>query len=425
MPLYTDKNVRKQERCRYYTDKNIRKQASENILGSAYKHVLGTAGKRRKKTDASIAKIPGKHRDDTRRENTSVKIPEKYILITTKKTQAHKVRKEDKMNLKGRNFLKLIDFTPEEIGGLIDYAAELKKDKKNGVDHTDMHRGKNIVLIFEKTSTRTRCAFEVAAHDLGISVTYLDPSCSQIGKKESIADTARVLGRMFDGIEYRGYGQEIVEEIARYSGVPVWNGLTNEFHPTQILADFLTIREHFGRLKGINFVYMGDARYNMGNSLMIGCAKMGLNFTACAPSDYFPDGKLIELSRACAKESGAGLRFIEDPAEAVKGADVIYTDVWVSMGEPAEVWRERIEALGKYQVNDALMAATGNPECVFMHCLPAFHDTKTETGASVCEKFGRTEMEVTDSVFESKASIVFDEAENRMHTIKAVIAATL
>ena len=329
------------------------------------------------------------------------------------------------MNLKGRNFLKLIDYTPDEIEYLIDLAAELKAKKKAHVSTLDMHAGKNIVLIFEKTSTRTRCSFEVAAHDLGISTTYLDPAGSQVGKKESIADTARVLGRMYDGIEYRGFGQELVEDLAKYAGVPVWNGLTNEFHPTQILADFLTIRERFGRLKGINFVYMGDARYNMGNSLMVGCAKMGLNFTACAPKKYFPEPALIELCEGYAKESGATLRFIEDPSEAVKGADVIYTDVWVSMGEPIEVWEERINDLSAYQVNGALMKATGNPDAVFMHCLPAFHDLKTKVGAEMCAKFGRTEMEVTDEVFESPASIVFDEAENRMHTIKAVIAATL
>lgn len=328
------------------------------------------------------------------------------------------------MNLKGRSFLKLIDYTPAEIEYLIDLAASLKAKKKSGELLTDKHKGKNIALIFEKTSTRTRCSFEVAAHDLGIQVTYLDPSGSQIGKKESIADTARVLGRMYDGIEYRGYGQSIVEELAKHAGVPVWNGLTNEFHPTQILADFLTIREHFGKLKGINFVYMGDARYNMGNSLMVGCAKMGLNFTACAPKKYFPDGELIKLCEGYAKESGATLTFSENPSEAVKNADVIYTDVWVSMGEPVEVWEERINELSPYQVNKALMDKTGR-KTVFMHCLPAFHDLKTTVGKEMCEKFGRTEMEVTDEVFESKASIVFDEAENRMHTIKAVIDATI
>lgn len=327
------------------------------------------------------------------------------------------------MNLKGRNFLKLLDYTPEEIEYLLNLAAELKYKKKNGILHDDF-KGKNIALIFEKTSTRTRCSFEVAAHDLGLGSTYLDPSGSQIGKKESIADTARVLGSMFDGIEYRGYGQEIVEELAKYAGVPVWNGLTNEFHPTQILADFLTIKEHFGKLKGINFVYMGDARYNMGNSLMVGCAKMGLNFTACAPEKYFPDKALINECQKIASESGAALRFITDPMEATKNADVIYTDVWVSMGEPDEVWKERIDDLAPYQVNKALMD-NASDECVFMHCLPAYHDMKTTVGKTVGEKFGRTEMEVTDEVFESEKSIVFKEAENRMHTIKAVIAATI
>ena len=327
------------------------------------------------------------------------------------------------MNLKGRSYLKLLDFTPEEIQYLIDLAADLKARKKNGVAH-DMYRGKNIALIFEKTSTRTRCAFEVAAHDLGMGVTYLDPSGSQIGKKESIADTARVLGRMFDGIEYRGYGQEIVEELARYAGVPVWNGLTNEFHPTQILADFLTIREHFGRLKGINFIYMGDARYNMGNSLMVGCAKMGLNFTACAPEKYFPDAELVRICRSIAAETGASITLSTDPMTAVRNADVIYTDVWVSMGEPLEIWEERIADLHPYQVNRALMNAAG-AECVFMHCLPAFHDHKTTIGREMGEKFNRDAMEVTDEVFESPQSLVFDEAENRMHTIKAVMAATL
>ena len=327
------------------------------------------------------------------------------------------------MNLKGRNFLKLLDYTPEEIEYLLDLAAELKYKKKNGILHDDF-KGKNIALIFEKTSTRTRCSFEVAAHDLGLGSTYLDPSGSQIGKKESISDTARVLGSMFDGIEYRGYGQEIVEELAKYAGVPVWNGLTNEFHPTQILADFLTIKEHFGKLKGINFVYMGDARYNMGNSLMVGCAKMGLNFTACAPEKYFPDKALINECQKIASESGAALRFITDPMEATKNADVIYTDVWVSMGEPDEVWKERIDDLAPYQVNKALMD-NASDGCVFMHCLPAYHDMKTTVGKTVGEKFGRTEMEVTDEVFESEKSIVFKEAENRMHTIKAVIAATI
>lgn len=327
------------------------------------------------------------------------------------------------MNFKGRSFLKLIDYTPEEISALLDLSVRLKAEKKAGLPH-DVHRGKNIVLIFEKTSTRTRCSFEVAAHDLGISTTYLDPAGSQIGKKESIADTARVLGRIYDGIEYRGYGQEIVEELAKYAGVPVWNGLTNEFHPTQILADFLTIRERFGKLKGINFVYMGDARYNMGNSLMIGCAKMGINFTACAPKQYFPDAALTELAKAYAKESGCTLNFCEDPIIATKNADVIYTDVWVSMGEPVEVWEERISELSPYQVNRALMDNAG-PQAVFMHCLPAFHDHKTFVGKEMGERFGRDAMEVTDEVFESSASIVFDEAENRMHTIKAIIHATI
>ena len=327
------------------------------------------------------------------------------------------------MNLTNRSFLKLLDYTPEEIEGLLDLAADLKAKKKAGIRH-DALRGKNIALIFEKTSTRTRCSFEVAAHDLGMEVTYLDPSGSQIGKKESIADTARVLGRMFDGIEYRGYGQSIVEELARYAGVPVWNGLTNEFHPTQILADFLTIREHFDRLKGINFVYFGDARYNMGNSLMVGCAKMGLNFTACAPKKYQPDAALVEQCRAIAAETGAAIFFEEDPAKAAKGADVLYTDVWVSMGEPVEVWAERINDLAAYQINQNLMDIAG-PRAVFMHCLPAYHDHKTTVGREMGERFGRDAMEVTDEVFEGPQSIVFDEAENRMHTIKAVMAATL
>ncbi len=327
------------------------------------------------------------------------------------------------MNLKGRSFLKLLDFTPEEIGALIDLAADLKAKKKAGIAHR-LHEGKNIALIFEKTSTRTRCAFEVAAHDLGMGVTYLDPTGSQIGKKESIADTARVLGRMFDGIEYRGFGQSIVEELAHHAGVPVWNGLTDEFHPTQILADFLTIREHFGRLAGIKFVYMGDARFNMGNSLMVGCAKMGLHFVACAPRAYFPDPALIAECEAIARETGATLTFEEDPQKAVQGADVIYTDVWVSMGEPVAVWEERIRDLSPYQVNIELMTAAGEG-AVFMHCLPAYHDLKTAVGREMGTRFGRDAMEVTDEVFESPASIVFDEAENRMHTIKAVMAATL
>ena len=327
------------------------------------------------------------------------------------------------MNLTGKHFLKLLDFTPAEIEGLIDLAAELKAKKKNGISHEEC-KGKNIALIFEKTSTRTRCSFEVAAHDLGMHVTYLDPSGSQIGKKESIADTARVLGRMFDGIEYRGFGQEIVEELAKYAGVPVWNGLTNEFHPTQILADFLTIREHFGSLKGRKLVYMGDARYNMGNSLMVGCAKMGMHFVACAPKKYFPDAALVAECEAIAKETGAVLEFNEDVMSATKSADVIYTDVWVSMGEPFGVWEERIRELSPYQVNSAVMKNAGD-QAVFMHCLPAFHDMKTIVGKEMGEKFDRDCMEVTDEVFESKQSIVFDEAENRMHTIKAVMLATL
>ena len=327
------------------------------------------------------------------------------------------------MDLKGKSFLKLLDFTPAEINGLLALSAELKAKKKAGIPHR-LCEGKSIALVFEKTSTRTRCAFEVAAADLGMHPVYLDPKSSQMGKKESIPDTARVLGRMFDGIEYRGFGQEIVEELAAFAGVPVWNGLTNEFHPTQILADFLTIQEHFGDLKGKKLVYMGDARYNMGNSLMVGCAKMGMHFVACAPEKYFPSAELAAQCQAVAAETGATLEFITDPAEAVKGAHVIYTDVWVSMGEPAEVWEERIRELSPYQVNAELMAAAG-AQCRFMHCLPAFHDLKTEIGAEMHQKFGITAMEVTDEVFESEASIVFDEAENRMHTIKAVMAATL
>ena len=326
-------------------------------------------------------------------------------------------------SLKNKDLLKLLDFTPEEIAYLLELAAELKAKKKAGIPHA-LCQGKNIALIFEKTSTRTRCAFEVAGHDLGMGVTYLDPSGSQIGKKESIADTARVLSRMFDGIEYRGFGQSIVEELARYADVPVWNGLTNEFHPTQILADFLTIQEHCGGLKGKKLVYMGDARYNMGNSLMVGCAKMGMHFVACAPEKYFPDPALIGQCQAIAAQTGATLEFLTDPAAAVKNADVIYTDVWVSMGEPMEVWQERIHDLSPYQVNAQLMAQAG-PQAVFMHCLPAFHDHKTTIGKEMGEAFGRDAMEVTDEVFESPQSIVFDEAENRMHTIKAVMAATL
>ena len=327
------------------------------------------------------------------------------------------------INFKGKSFLKLLDFSADEISALIDLAAELKAKKKAGIPHR-LCEGKNIALIFEKTSTRTRCSFEVAAADLGMHPVYLDPKASQIGKKESIADTARVLGRMFDGIEYRGFGQERVEALAKYAGVPVWNGLTNEFHPTQILADFLTIREHFGELRGKKLVYMGDARYNMGNSLMVGCAKMGMHFVACAPKAYFPNQELIAECMDVAAQSGAVLEFEEDPMKAVKNADVIYTDVWVSMGEPAEVWKERIEALLPYQVNKKLMDAAG-AQCRFMHCLPAFHDLNTDTGMEVYEKFGLEALEVTDEVFESEQSIVFDEAENRMHTIKAVMAATL
>lgn len=326
------------------------------------------------------------------------------------------------MTLKGRHFLKLMDYTPEEILYLIDLAAKLKKEKKQGITHTHL-LGKNIALIFEKTSTRTRCAFEVAGHDLGMHVTYLDPSGSQIGKKESIADTARVLGRMFDGIEYRGFGQEIVEELAKYAGVPVWNGLTNEFHPTQMLADMLTIREHFGRLKGIKLVYMGDARYNMGNSLMVTCAKLGMEFVACTSKNYFPEQKLVDYCNKVAKETGAVITLSED-VESVRGADVVYTDVWVSMGEPQEAWAERIKELMPYQVNRKVMELAGS-DAVFMHCLPAFHDLGTAIGREVHEKFGLSEIEVTNEVFEGDQSVVFDEAENRMHTIKAVMLATL
>ena len=327
------------------------------------------------------------------------------------------------MNLKNKSFLKLLDLTSEEIAGLLDLAADLKAKKKAGIPHK-LHEGKNIVLLFEKDSTRTRCAFEVAGHDLGMGVTYLGPTGSQMGKKESIADTARVLGRMYDGIEYRGFGQEIVEDLAKYAGIPVWNGLTNEFHPTQILADFLTIREHFGELKGKKLVYMGDARYNMGNSLMVGCAKMGMHFVACAPEKYFPSPELIAQCQTVAAETGATLEFITGPMEATKGAHVIYTDVWVSMGEPDSVWQERIEDLTPYRVTMELMNNAGN-QCRFMHCLPAFHDLKTTIGRQIYDKFAIDCMEVTDEVFESDQSIVFDEAENRMHTIKAVMAATL
>lgn len=327
------------------------------------------------------------------------------------------------MNLKGRSFLKLLDFTPEEILYLVDLAAELKDKKKKGILTKDIHQGKNVALIFEKTSTRTRCSFEVAAHDLGMGTTYLDPSGSQIGKKESIADTARVLGRMYEGIEYRGYGQEIVEELAKYAGVPVWNGLTNEFHPTQMLADLLTIKEHLGRIRGVKLVYMGDARYNMGNSYMVLCAKMGMHFTACAPSKYFPEKALVEQCQEIAKHTGATITLTEDVMEGTKNADVICTDVWVSMGEPDAVWVERIEDLSPYQVNRKVMQNAG--DAIFMHCLPAFHDCNTQIGREIGDRFNIYEMEVTDEVFESEASVVFDEAENRMHTIKAVMAATL
>lgn len=327
------------------------------------------------------------------------------------------------MNLKGRNFLTLKDFTPEEIIYLLDLAADFKEKKKRGIP-VDIHRGKNVALIFEKTSTRTRCAFEVAAHDLGMGTTYLDPSGSQIGKKESIADTARVLGRMYEGIEYRGHGQEIVEELAKYAGVPVWNGLTNEYHPTQMLADMLTIREHLGRLKGVKLTYMGDARYNMGNSLMIACAKLGLHFTACAPKKYFPSQELVSQCQEYAKDSQGSITLTEDVAEGTRGSDVIYTDVWVSMGEPDEVWEERIRQLSPYKVTAQVMGNGGN-DAIFLHCLPAFHDLKTKIGRDMGQRFQIKDMEVTDEVFESPQSKVFDEAENRMHTIKAVMAATL
>ena len=325
--------------------------------------------------------------------------------------------------MKGKSLLKLLDFTPAEIVEFLDLSADFKAKKKAGIPHK-IHEGKNIVLLFEKDSTRTRCAFEVAGADLGMSVTYLGPSGSQMGKKESIADTARVLGRMYDGIEYRGFAQTIVEDLGKYAGVPVWNGLTNEFHPTQILADLLTIREHFGELKGKKLVYMGDARFNMGNSLMVGCAKMGMHFVACSPAKYFPGEELVKQCQAIAAETGATLEFISDPMVATKGADVIYTDVWVSMGEPDSVWEERIRELTPYRVTKELMDNAGS-QCRFMHCLPAFHDLNTTIGKQIYDKFGITCMEVTDEVFESEASIVFDEAENRMHTIKAVMAATL
>ena len=327
------------------------------------------------------------------------------------------------MNLKGRHFLTLKDYTPEEILYLLDLSAEVKRKKKEGIP-VDNYRGKNVALIFEKTSTRTRCSFEVAAHDMGMGTTYLDPSGSQIGKKESIADTARVLGRIYDGIEYRGFGQEIVEELAKYAGVPVWNGLTNEYHPTQMLADMLTVREQLGRVKGVKFVYMGDARYNMGNSLMIVCSKLGLHFVACAPKKYFPNPELVAQCEEYAKESGATITLTENVEEATRDADVICTDVWVSMGEPDEVWEERIRDLTPYKVTSAVMKNAGE-KAIFLHCLPSFHDLKTKIGAEMGKRFGITDMEVTDEVFESEQSKVFDEAENRMHTIKAVMMATL
>lgn len=326
-------------------------------------------------------------------------------------------------NIRGRNYLKLLDYTPKEIRYLLDLAKNFKNMKRAGVPHKYLE-GKNIVLLFEKTSTRTRCSFEVAGMDLGMGVTYLDPGSSQMGKKESIADTARVLGRMYDGIEYRGFDQNLVEELAEYAGVPVWNGLTDQFHPTQMLADLLTIEENFGRLKGLNFTYMGDARNNMGNSLMIACAKMGLNFTACAPKELFPEESLVEKAREIATENGCTVTLTENVEEGAANADIIYTDIWVSMGEPDEVWETRIKLLKDYQVNKRVMSMAKGT-AIFMHCLPSFHDTNTTIGAEIAEKFGLKEMEVTNEVFESKQSVVFDEAENRMHTIKAVVYATL
>ena len=327
------------------------------------------------------------------------------------------------VNLRGKNFLTLLDFTPDQIRYLLDLSRDFKNAKRAGIPHAHL-AGKNIVLLFEKTSTRTRCAFEVAGRDLGMGVTYLDPGSSQMGKKESIADTARVLGRMYDGIEYRGFDQKIVEELAAYDGVPVWNGLTNQFHPTQILADLLTIQEKFGRLEGIRFTYMGDARNNMGNSLMIGCAKMGLHFTACAPSSLFPAPELVEKAKEFAAASGGSVTLTEDVDQGPANADVIYTDIWVSMGEADSVWAERIKLLKPYQVNAGVMAKAA-PNAIFMHCLPSFHDTNTTIGAQVAKDFGVTEMEVANEVFEGPQSVVFDEAENRMHTIKAVMYATL
>ncbi len=327
------------------------------------------------------------------------------------------------VNIRGRSFLKLLDYTPAEIRYLLDLSKEFKRLKRCGTPHRYLEN-KNIVLLFEKTSTRTRCAFEVAGNDLGMGVTYLDPGSSQMGKKESIADTARVLGRMYDGIEYRGFSQELVETLAQYAGVPVWNGLTDQFHPTQMLADLLTMEEKFGSLRGLRFTYMGDARNNMGNSLMVACAKMGIHFTACAPQELFPAPELVEQAKAIAAENGCSIRLTEDVAEGTQGANVIYTDIWVSMGEPDSVWETRIKLLRPYQVNASVMAHA-DPGAIFMHCLPSFHDTKTTIGAEIAEKFGIPEMEVTDEVFESARSVVFDEAENRMHTIKAVIYATL
>ena len=327
------------------------------------------------------------------------------------------------VNLRGKNFLTLLDFTPDQIRYLLDLSRDFKNAKRAGIPHAHL-AGKNIVLLFEKTSTRTRCAFEVAGRDLGMGVIYLDPGSSQMGKKESIADTARVLGRMYDGIEYRGFDQKIVEELAAYAGVPVWNGLTNQFHPTQILADLLTIQEKFGRLEGIRFTYMGDARNNMGNSLMIGCAKMGLHFTACAPSSLFPAPELVEKAKEFAAASGGSVTLTEDVDQGPVNADVIYTDIWVSMGEADSVWAERIKLLKPYQVNAGVMAKAA-PNAIFMHCLPSFHDTNTTIGAQVAKDFGVAEMEVANEVFEGPQSVVFDEAENRMHTIKAVMYATL
>lgn len=328
-------------------------------------------------------------------------------------------------NLRNRSFLKLLDFTPQEINFLLDLSADLKKAKYAGTEQQKL-KGKNIVLLFAKDSTRTRCAFEVAALDQGAHVTYIGPSGSQMGKKESMKDTARVLGRMYDGIEYRGYGQEIVEELAKYAGVPVWNGLTNEFHPTQILADFLTMREHCDKpLHHVSFAYCGDARNNMGNSLMVGAAKMGMDFRAVAPKQFWPTEELVATCREIAKETGAKITLTEDVAQGVKGVDFLYTDVWVSMGEPDEAYQQRINLMMPYQVNARMVELTGNPKVKFLHCLPAFHNDETEIGAQICKKFNIEAMECTDDVFESPRSIVFDEAENRLHTIKAVMVATL